>query len=209
MRVAQILIVVTVLVAPAVLSGCLSSVQGTRDWWANNGDIVVRLGTLPPDAVGQSVQDFETLKIAVVSVTVVAVGEVRAYAGVVYNPPLGIDLVMRQNDGKGVIVLKRESLPTKAIQKIEVKTILVEAKLKNGETVPACPTDGTPAEKKPCFAMPRAGAFVFERPGDPSRMQRSKTMIVDTPLAAIYSPKVKEYFLQARFAAEEAPITFE
>ncbi len=208
MRGARAILVGAVVALVVASTGCLTSIQGTKDWWGNKGGLLVRLGALPPDGVGQALEDFSTLKIGVTTVTAIPVGEVVAYAGVRYNPPLGIDLVKRMEDGEGIPILERSSIPTKTIQEVEVKIMLVDAKDRDGKAVPACPTD-KPAESKPCLALPTAGALKLNKASDPPQMQRAKTMVMDFPLAVVYDPGTDEYFVQARFHPDEAPVTFE
>lgn len=208
MRGVKVLLLIGVLVAPAVLSGCLSSAQGTKDWWGSRGNIEVRIGALPAGDNGQFIGDFSSFRIGIKSVAVVPVGEAKPTAGVLYQPELlGIDLAQRFEEQKSNVVLRKDSIPMKTIERVDVQLVFVDATLKTGKTVPFCPQD-KPSEVKPCVAIAKGGNYVLNKKHDPPKMQRGKTMIMEFPFAVGYSQATNEYFLQARFIDEEAPVTF-
>lgn len=206
MRVQSAFLLAAALLAPALLGGCLS-VQAAKDYWNDEGIVVVKVGTLPRTAVGQTVHEFDEFKVGIRGVVVEAMNEITPLAGALYQPdPYGVDLVLREKEGEMKKVLEKR-VRTKTIDEVKVQLTLHKA-VKDGKILPACAED--PAEREhPCVALPKGGQFILDRVDDPVEMKRAKTLTLHFPIAVIYDPKSDEYFLQSRSAREEAPVTIE
>lgn len=207
MRVQSAFLLAAALVAPALLSGCLS-VQAAKDYWNDEGIVVVKVGTLPRTAVGQTVHEFEEFKIGIRGVVVEAVNEITPLAGALYaNDPFGVDLVLREEEGEMLKVLEKR-VRTKTVDEVKVQVILHKA-VKDGKILPTCDAEAATRVEHPCVALPKGGQFILDRVDDPVEMKRAKTLTLHFPIAVIYDPKTDEYFLQSRSAREEAPVTIE
>lgn len=175
----------------ASLAGC-----NLKDWWELEGTATIGVTALQRDAspvegYQPALNEFTTLKLGVVGLSVKQAGELNPRHFSYQGQPLIIDLV-EASKRDGVTPLIVEKGPLRAYQNVTVTVIGIEAITASGQSLPFC-FPGQKNVTKPCVSIPANGAY---RHGErPFSAPRGGTVEFGMAFEVLYNAMAKEYVI--------------
>jgi hypothetical protein len=175
-------VIAIILVLTPLLAGCNASL------WLKQQS-VVNIWVAPQPASKSALNDFQTLKLGVLSIAVRQGQDLQPQNFAFNGDPKVLDMVQGGNPQPVKVVSTTMSL--RAISAITVRVEGEDAVRARGDSLQWC-YPGKPGVKEPCVSIPQNGGYVIDN--HPVVLARGNTVDVYFPLSVQFDGT--EYFIQ-------------